>query len=108
MLQVEANRDDSCLEVTALRRSSGMRTTPILNRSGANSDALVSGRAEAAVLTSGAQLSAQSWGTVMPFSAAVASSTATYSSGLTLNFQGTLAASGDMLGLSHYTVVRLP
>jgi hypothetical protein len=32
VLQVEANRDDSCMEVTALRRSSGMRTTPILNR----------------------------------------------------------------------------
>ena len=82
--------------------------TPILNRSGASSDVLVSGRAEAAVLATGAQLSAQSWGTVLPFSAVVTASPSAYAAGLTVNFQGTLAQSGDTLTLAHYTVVRLP
>lgn len=82
--------------------------TPILNRSGAVGDALVSGRAEAAVLASGSQLSAQSWGTLLPFSASVAPSSDAYANGITINFQGTLAQSGDTLALANYTVVRIP
>jgi hypothetical protein len=82
--------------------------TRILNRAGAVSDALVTGRAEAAILAAGAQLSAQSWGTVLPFSAALAAATDAYTSGLTVNFQGNLAQAGDTLTLANYTVVRLP
>lgn len=82
--------------------------TPILNRSGATSDALVTGRAEAAVLASGSQLSAQSWGTVLPFSASVAPSADTYASGITISFEGKLAQTGDTLALANYTVVRVP
>jgi hypothetical protein len=82
--------------------------TPILNRSGATSDALVSGRAEAAVLASGSQLSSQSWGTVLPFSAAVAPSADAYASGIAINFQGKLAQAGDTLALANYSVIRVP
>jgi hypothetical protein len=82
--------------------------TPILNRSGAAGDALVSVRADAAMLASGSQLSAQSWGTVLPFSATVAPSADAYASGITINLQGMLAAAGDTLTLANYSVVRIP
>lgn len=82
--------------------------TSILNRSGATSDAMVTGRAEAAVVAAGSQLSSQSWGTVLPFSASVAPSTDAYTSGITINFQGKLAQTGDTLTLANYTVVLLP
>jgi len=82
--------------------------TPILNRSGSTTDALVSGRAEAAVLQSGSQLSSQSWGTVLPFNATVKPSTDAYASGITINFQGMLATAGDTLALANYSVIRVP
>jgi hypothetical protein len=82
--------------------------TPILNRTGATADALVSVRAEAAVLASGSQLSSQSWGTVLPFSATVEASTDAYTSGITISFQGMLAQAGDTLALANYSVVRVP
>jgi hypothetical protein len=82
--------------------------TALVNRTGATSDALVSGRAEAAVLASGSQLSAQSWGSVLPFSATVAPSTDAYASGITINFLGTLASAGDTLTLANYSVIRVP
>jgi hypothetical protein len=82
--------------------------TPILNRNGAAADAAVTVRAEAGVLASGSQLSAQSWGTVLPFSAIVAPSTDAYSSGITINFQAMLASAGDTVSLANYSVVRVP
>lgn len=82
--------------------------TPILNRSGASSDAAVTVRADAGILASGALLSTQSWGTVLPFGAAVAPSTDAYASGITINFQGKLAQAGDTLTLAAFTVVRIP
>jgi hypothetical protein len=82
--------------------------TPILNRSGASSDAMVAVRADAAVLAAGSQLSSQSWGTVLPFIASVAASADAYANGITINFQGQLAQAGDTLTLANYTVVRVP
>ena len=82
--------------------------TPILNRTGSTTDALVSGRAEAAVLQSGSQLSSQSWGTVLPFSATVTPSTDAYASGITINFKAMLATAGDTLALANYSVIRVP
>lgn len=82
--------------------------TPILNRTAANSEALVSGRADAAILTAGAQLSGQSWGSVLTVAANVAASNDPYTAGVTVNFQGKLAQAGDTLALAHYTVVRMP
>jgi len=82
--------------------------TPIVARSGASNDTLVTGRADAAILAAGSQVSAQSWGAVLPFSATVAAASDAYANGVTINFQGMLAQSGDTLSLASYTVVRLP
>jgi hypothetical protein len=82
--------------------------TTIVQRAAAVGDALVSGRAEAAIEAAGAQLSQQSWGTVLPLAAGVAGATDAYSAGITINFQGELAQAGDTLTLGGYTVVRLP
>jgi hypothetical protein len=38
----------------------------------------------------------------------VASAADSYTSGLTIDFQGMLAQTGDTLTLANYTVVRLP
>jgi hypothetical protein len=82
--------------------------TAVLNRSGASSDSMVTGRVDAAVLAAGSQLSAESWGTVLPFSAGVASSRDAYTAGLTITFLGKLAQAGDTLTLANYSVVRVP
>ena len=81
--------------------------TPIVARN-ASTDAFVTGRADAAILAAGSQLSVQTWGAVLPFSATVAASADAYTNGITINFQGMLAQSGDTLTLASYTVVRLP
>jgi hypothetical protein len=82
--------------------------TTILQRDAGASDALVTGRASAAILAAGAQLESQSWGTVLSFSATVANATDSYTNGLTIDFQGMLAQTGDTLTLGNYTVVRFP
>ena len=82
--------------------------TTILQRDAGAGDILVTGRANAAILATGAQLDSQTWGTVLPFSASVASATDSYTSGLTIDFQGMLAQTGDTLTLANYTVVRFP
>jgi hypothetical protein len=82
--------------------------TTILQRDAAASDALVTGRANAAILAAGAQLDSQSWGTVLSFSATVASAADSYANGLTIDFQGKLAQTGDTLTLGNYTVLRFP
>jgi hypothetical protein len=82
--------------------------TPLVARSGASNDTLVTGRADAAILAAGSQVSAQSWGAVLPFSATVAAAPDAYTNGITINFQGMLAQAGDTLSLASYTVVRLP
>jgi hypothetical protein len=82
--------------------------TTVVQRVAAAGDALVGGRAEAAIENGGAQLSQQSWGTVLPLAAGVAQSTDAYASGLTIGFQGEVAQAVDTLTLSGYSVVRLP
>jgi hypothetical protein len=82
--------------------------TTIVQRDAAAGDALVSGRANAAILAAGAQLDAQSWGTLLPFNATLGSATDAYTGGLTIDFQGMLAQAGDTLTLANYTVVRFP
>jgi hypothetical protein len=82
--------------------------TTILHRDAAAGDALATGRANAAILAAGAQLDSQSWGTLLPFSATVATAADSYTSGLTIDFQGMLAQTGDTLTLGNYTVVRFP
>jgi hypothetical protein len=82
--------------------------TTILQRDAAAADALVTGRANAAILAAAAQLDSQSWGTVLPFSATLGSATDAYAGGLTIDFQAMLAQTGDTLTLANYTVVRFP
>jgi len=82
--------------------------TTIVQRAGAVGDAMVSGRTEAGIEAAGAQLSQQSWGTVLPLGAGVLYATDAYASGIAINFQGMLAQAGDTLTLGGYTVVRLP
>lgn len=82
--------------------------TNLVQRSGAAGDALVSARADASITSGGAQFGAQSWGTVLPFATAVVKATDSYSSGLTINFQGLVAQTGDTLTLQGFSVVRLP
>jgi hypothetical protein len=82
--------------------------TAMVARSGASTDMLVTGRADAAILAASSQLSAQSWGAVLPFSASVSAASDAYTNGIAINFQGMLAQSGDTLSLASYTVVRLP
>ena len=82
--------------------------TVVGHRDAAASDTFVTGRADAGILTSGSQLSFQTWGAVLPFTAGVASAADAYATGLTIDFQGKLAQAGDTLTLANYAVVRLP
>jgi hypothetical protein len=82
--------------------------TTIVHRDAAAGESLASGRADAALLAAGAQLSSQTWGALLPFSATVGSAADSYTSGLTVDFQGMLAQTGDALTLANYTVVRFP
>ena len=81
--------------------------TTILQRDAAAADALVAGRAEATVLASGAQLSHQSWGSVLAFGAGVGNAGDAYVDGVTIDFRGKLAQAGDVLALKGFTAVRL-
>jgi hypothetical protein len=82
--------------------------TTALHRDAAWSDALATGRVDAGIASVGARLSAQSWGTVLPFAAGVVSSFDAYAGGLTVDFQGKVGSAADTLTLRNYTVVRLP
>ncbi|HUB32809.1 MAG TPA: hypothetical protein VMA31_07265 [Bryobacteraceae bacterium] len=81
--------------------------TAIVHRTGAASDAQIAGRADAAILSSGAQLDVQSWGTVLGFATGVGNATDAYANGLTINFQAS-ASGGDSVAMSEFSVVRLP
>jgi len=82
--------------------------TVLIHRDGSAQDAMVTGRADASILAAGAQLSGQSWGTVLPLSAVVGAASDSYANGLTISFQGMVAQAGDSVALSNFTVVRIP
>jgi hypothetical protein len=77
-------------------------------RDAAAADVLVAGRIDAGIVTGGARLSAQSWGTVLPLAATVASSPDAYQSGLTIDFLGKVVNPADTVTLRNFVVVRLP
>jgi hypothetical protein len=83
-------------------------STVVTHRDAVSSDVLATGRADATIVASGARLSAQSWGTVLPFTAGVLTSSDSYASGVTVDFQAKVANAADLLTLRNYTVVRLP
>src|SRR5579883_2350310 len=82
-------------------------STVALHRDGAASESSATARVDAAILSSSAQLTTQSWGAVLPFSAGMANATDAYANGLTVDFQAN-AAGGDTVTLRNYTVVRIP
>jgi hypothetical protein len=83
-------------------------STVALHRDAAASDSLVSGRLDASILASSAQLSLQSWGSVLPFAASVSSAADAYSAGLTISFMGMVVQSNDSVTLTNFAVLRIP
>lgn len=82
-------------------------STTALHRDAAANETGVTGRLDAAILPSSAQLSAQSWGAVLSFAAGLAAASDAWANGLAIDFQGS-AAAGDIVTLRNYTVVRIP
>jgi hypothetical protein len=83
--------------------------TTLTDRTAAAAEAMVAGKGEAAVYNGGAQLRAESWGTVLAFAASVANATGNLVPGITVNFQAKLAqAATDTITLVNFTVVRYP
>jgi hypothetical protein len=83
--------------------------TVMVQRNGAVSDVLVSGRAEAGANVPACQLSVQSWGTVMGFAASVLNAYDALSYPIMLAFQGQMAATTtDTVTLRNFSVVRYP
>jgi hypothetical protein len=82
--------------------------TVAVSRDAPSSDVLATGRADAGIVATGARLSAQSWGTALPFSVGVASAADAYAPGLTIDFLGKVGNGGDLVSLREFTVVRLP
>ena len=82
--------------------------TVLVHRDAAAGDALMTGTAGAAIQDSGAQVSSQSWGTVLPFAATVGTAADDYANGMSISFQGKVAQTGDSVTLTNFTVVRIP
>ena len=82
-------------------------STVALHRDAAASETSATARLDAAILPAATMLSAQSWGAVLPFAAAVASASDAYTGGLVIDFQASSAA-GDTVTLRNYSVVRIP
>ncbi len=79
-----------------------------MHRDAAAGDALMTGMAGAAIQDTGAQVSSQSWGTILPFAATVGTAGDDYANGLSISFQGKVAQTGDSVTLTNFTVVRIP
>ena len=81
--------------------------TAIVMRTAGAKDAAVAGHVEAGVTASGAAISAETWGTLLPFMPAVLN--VSQQQGLEVTFQAALAAAGaDTVTLTSYTVLRYP
>ena len=81
--------------------------TVALHRDAATGDTLATGRLDAALLTSGARLSAESGGTVLSMAGSVGSASDAYAGGITVDFWAN-AAGGDTVMLRNFSVVRVP
>ncbi|HUP02482.1 MAG TPA: hypothetical protein VMU19_00745 [Bryobacteraceae bacterium] len=82
--------------------------TTVVQRSGAAGDLMVSGRADAGILAAGAQVSQESWGSVLPQAAGVVNAADAWANGITISFQGQVAQASDAVGLGSFSVVRVP
>jgi len=82
--------------------------TRVFNVSAAATETMLAGRIDGAILTTGAQVSAQSWGASTALAAGVVSAPDAYSMGLAVTFFGSVAAGADTIALQHYSIVRVP
>jgi hypothetical protein len=81
--------------------------TPIVARHASPQDAAFVGQAEAAVSAAGAQVTVQSWGTVLPFLPGVVS--APVQSGVKVDLRGRMSgANVDSVALTSFTILRYP
>lgn len=81
--------------------------TTVLARSGSAQDIAVAGTLEAAITGAGAQVSLESWGTVMPFLPGILN--APVQPGLKVDFRAAMSQVGaDSVTLTNYTVLRYP
>jgi hypothetical protein len=80
--------------------------TTVLHRDAAPADMLATARADAALSASAAQLSHQSWGTVLAFGAGVGAAADDFTAGVIVDFQAKVAQAGENVTLKNYTVVR--
>jgi hypothetical protein len=81
--------------------------TTAIARTGGTQDTALVGQVDAAISSTGAELTTQSWGTVLSFLPGVMSSPA--QNGLSIEFRGEMSAAGtDSLALTNYTVLRYP
>jgi hypothetical protein len=82
--------------------------TTILARTGSAQDIAVAGRADAAITAGGgAQVSLESWGTVLPFLPGILNAPAQL--GLEVTLRAALSSTGpDSVTLTNYTVLRYP
>ncbi len=83
-------------------------STTVVHRDATSTETAVSGRVDASILSSGAQTSSQTWGTVLAFGATAGTATDSYSSGLTITLLGSVGVATDTLTVSNFTVVRIP
>jgi len=81
-------------------------TTTVLDRVGGTGDSAFTGQANAAITSTGAQLSVQSWGSVLSFLPGIV--TSPVQSGLRIALNGQVRNAADTLTLSNFTVVRFP
>jgi hypothetical protein len=82
-------------------------STTILSRHGGIQDTAVVGRADAAITAAGAQLSVESWGTVLTLLPAIV--TSPLQNGVQINLLADVSNPGsDTVTLTNYTVLRYP
>ncbi|MEK7404949.1 MAG: hypothetical protein AAB225_07560 [Acidobacteriota bacterium] len=83
--------------------------TSVVARSAAAGESLATGRADAAIRSTGAQWSVQSWGTTLSLAAAVGAAADSLAVPLTLDFLGSMAAATtETVTLESFTVIRYP
>ncbi len=81
--------------------------TVLLSRHGGPQDVAFAGQADASMSSAGAQITSQSWGTVLPFLPGILN--APVQSGLKIDLRGSVSNEGsDIIGLTSYTVLRYP
>lgn len=86
----------------------GWGATTLVHRDAAGTDALATGRIDGSILPTSAHFSIQTWGTVLPLSAAVAAASDSYASGLTIPFLAKVTVANDSIQLATFSVVRIP